>query len=201
MLWTKFDILDQPVRLAFDDDCYYARDYISHARYDASDGNNLVSNFKKPVSTKGTYQWPHKLRAIEQFAKELRELIADGAVVAAIPTSKCRTDAEYDSRLDDVLAHLHQLNPAIRIECPIDRHTTAQALHLGGSRTIDDVAATLQWNGFQTVPGAIVLIDDIITCGTNFKACQRLIQQKHPGLKVHGAFWARTVWPAPTVES
>jgi hypothetical protein len=200
MLWKKFDILDlcERARLAVDDDCYYARDYISHGGYGASDGNNLVSNFKKPVSKKGTNQWPHKLRAIEQFAQELRELIADGAVVVAIPTSKCRTDPEFDSRLDDVLDRLGKLNPTLRIGRPIDRHTTAQALHQGGSRTIDEVAATLQWNGFQTAPSAVVLIDDIITCGTNFKACQRLIQKHHPGLKVHGAFWARTVWPTPT---
>ena len=59
MLWKKFDILDlcERARLAVDDDCYYARDYISHGGYGASDGNNLVSNFKKPVSKKGTNQW------------------------------------------------------------------------------------------------------------------------------------------------
>jgi predicted amidophosphoribosyltransferase len=194
MLWKKFDFLDQPVFLSADDDCYYARDYISHARFDASDGNNLLTNFKKPVSKRGSNQWKYKLQAIERFARELLTILPDNAVVGSVPTSKSRTDPEFDSRLDDVLIRLNQLKMTIRIERPIDRAATAQAVHHGGTRSIDEICTTLQWNGFQTVPGAIVLIDDVITCGTHFKACQRLIQRNHPGLKVYGVFWARTVW-------
>jgi predicted amidophosphoribosyltransferase len=95
------------------------------------------------------------------------------------------------------MARLVQLVPSIGIETPIARPVTSQALHQGGSRRINDVLQALQWIGFSDpddLPNYIVLIDDLITTGSSFKACQRLIHEHYPTLKVYGVFWARTIW-------
>lgn len=195
MLWKKFDcITDSRVFLDCSDECFYARDYISHGAYDSSEGNDLISNFKKRVSRRGMADWKWKTKAIRQFAQEITTSLQDGAVIAAIPTSKTRSDPEYDSRLDDVLRQVVALNGTIRIDEPIERSQSVQALHHGGMRRINDVLQTLEWVGFDEVPPYLVLIDDLITCGSSFKACQRLIHQHHPGLTIYGVFWARTVW-------
>ncbi len=202
MLWKKFDCLtDSRVFLECDDECFYARDYISHGGYSASEGNHLIKNLQKHPSKRGTPEWPHKVRAIDQFARELTTVLPADAVVASIPSSKVRTDPEFDSRLEDTLARLVELVPSIGIETPIARAVTAQALHHGGTRRVNHVVQSLQWLGFSDpddLPNYIVLIDDVITTGSTFKACQRLIHQQYPTLKVYGVFWARTVWPEAT---
>jgi predicted amidophosphoribosyltransferase len=195
MLWKKFDCLgDSRAFLDCSDECFYARDYVSRGGYGASETNNLITNFKKPVSRRGMSDWKYKLKAIRTFADDLLSILPDGCVVAAIPTSKSRQDPEYDSRLDDVLVRVVEANPSIRIETPVIRATTAAALHHGGNRRVSDVLRTLSWVGFSKAPSHIVLIDDVITCGSHFKACKQLVLQYHSTIEVYGVFWARTVW-------
>lgn len=199
MLWKKFDCTsDRRVYLDCDDECFYARDYVSGGGYSASETNNLIANFKKPVSRRGLNDWKYKQTAIRKFADDLLTIVPENAVISAIPTSKSRNDPEYDSRLDDTLSEVVAKRPSIRIECPIVRETTAEALHHGGSRRVADVLRTLRWIGFCQIPNYVVLIDDVITCGSHFKACQRLIVNNHPQIKIYGVFWARTVWLDPS---
>src|SRR5687768_13023894 len=140
MLWKKFDCLaDDRFYLDCDDECYYARDWISGGGFGASDDNNLISNFKKDVSKRGTAQWKYKGRAIRQFASELISVLGDDAVITAIPSSKATTDPEYDSRMDEALNEVVRLNPSIRIESPIKRTHTVEKLHHGGERKIKKV--------------------------------------------------------------
>jgi hypothetical protein len=71
-----------------------------------------------------------------------------------------------------------------------------QAAHLGGVRDPSSFYDNLAWSGIGPSNGAIVLIDDVITSGSRFKACQRLLVEKVPGILVYGLFWAKSVWDA-----
>jgi hypothetical protein len=55
-LWQKLDIsLDDSCHYIFDrDEIYYAREYIAHGGYQASETNDLIFNFKKPPEKKTT---------------------------------------------------------------------------------------------------------------------------------------------------
>jgi predicted amidophosphoribosyltransferase len=198
-LWKKFDQAAEtfPVRLEPTDVCYYAREYISGVGYKGSECNQLISNFKKPTAKRANhYEWQHKVNAMRKFAEELARALRDGTQVACIPTSKCRTDPDYDSRLDDTLRLLGQKRPTLKIVQPFHAIQTLQAAHLGGDRNIEAFYRNLAWDGGLT-GNLLVLIDDVITTGSHFKACQRKIQEYQPGFKVVGVFWAKTVWPDP----
>ena len=195
-LWRKIERPEViPIRLQDADACYYAREYISHGGYSASEANNLIINLKKPPDKRDTPQWKWKVRAIEQFANELGQLLPDDISVAAVPTSKRRDDPEYDSRLDDALNILHGQRNKIMIEAPFEMIESHQSAHTGGERSVEEFYRLLQWRGFQQVPELIVLVDDVITTGAHFKACQRMIREYHPEVEIAGAFWAKVVWP------
>lgn len=70
-----------------------------------------------------------------------------------------------------------------------------QPVHSGGDRNPEEFYSFLKWKGLRTSPAHIVLVDDVITSGAHFKACQRLIHEHHPDIEIAGVFWAKVIWP------
>lgn len=195
--WKKIDLAETiPFYLTRgEDECYYAREYISGGGYKASQTNGLISNFKKGVDKRNTFQWQYKQQAIYQFATELSPLLRDGAVLAPIPSSKCKTDSDYDSRLEDMLKALARIRPQLKIIEPITIRSTSQAAHLGGERDIQVIYDNLVWqDGVPQGATSILLVDDVITTGAHFKACKRLLREQVQDIRVIGVFWAKTIW-------
>lgn len=201
--WTKIDLstLDGPPgHLTPEDQCWFLREYLvestptkEHA-WELGETNQLVSNLKKGVKYRGTGAWRYKLKAIEVFAQELAERFKKPRLVAAIPSSKTTDDPEYDDRLDLVLARAKALNPLIRICKPVRRTRTIEASHTrSGQRRPEDQLDSLEFAGLPDVfpDNAIMLVDDVLTSGSTFKACQRVIQTARPDVIVGGCFWAR----------
>lgn len=195
-VWRRIDVEvgPKPYFLESGDECYYAREYISEGGYEASEANQLISNFKKDPSKKGTGQWYYKQRDATRFAQELAAFIPNNCWISIIPTSKPSDHAEYDPRFDMMLETLQDRRPDLSVTAPIFRAIPCQSLHKGGHRNILKAMSTMGWRGFKKDPPHLILIDDVITCGTNFKACQRILQQFCPKLEVYGVFWTRTVW-------
>jgi hypothetical protein len=194
--WQKIDFGEtRPYHIAFDDECYFARDYISKGGHDASEANQLISNLKKKVARRGFPDWKYKQQAIETFARELGSVLPQNAVVACIPSSKCKTDSEYDGRLPSVLQLLGRIRPDIAVVDLFSTKNTIVAAHEGGDRSPDALFRNLVWTDVALTADRIFLIDDVVTTGGHFKACQRLVMEKCPGVKVIGLFWGKTVWP------
>jgi hypothetical protein len=201
-MWKYLNTVETPpVRLDDDDKarCLYARDYASQKRYDYSEANKLISNLKKDISRRGERDWIWKQRAIEQFATELAMVFPENGEisVAPIPSSKHRDDENYDSMIDDVLSHLSQLRPNVSVICPVIRKSSIRSAHTskGNRPSMDEAYQSMAWTGDAGSNVSIVLVDDVITAGTTFKTCQRIIRENRPDLYVFGVFWARTVWP------
>jgi hypothetical protein len=198
-LWKKIDPVENPpYRLGLNDKCYYARDYVAHGGYAASEANQLILNFKKPMSRQKTPEWRHKLRAVRQFARELSSVLPDGATIGSIPSSIEMGDPDYDPRLDWTLELLRKMSRGFAIEYPITRRMTTQSVHDGARRDPAEIYIDLEWKGFKAVPDSMFLIDDVITTGAHFKACQQLIREHHSEIEIVGLFWARTIWPSIT---
>lgn len=196
-LWKKLEVVENPPAfLDSGDECYYAREYISHGGYKASVANNLIINFKKSPRLRGTSQWQHKEQAIRQFARELAGGLGKNLAIAPVPSSKNRTDPEYDSRLDDTFSQLKSLRPDLFIERPLEVRANMAAAHLGGSRKISEIAENLVWHGLSRQSAILVFIDDVLTTGAHYKACVAKAREHAPDLRIAGFFWARTVWPA-----
>jgi hypothetical protein len=200
-LWKKIEPMEgMPYFMQPTDEALYARDYISHGNWQSSDANNLIQNLKKDVSKKGTREWPHKVRAIQRFGFELSEIfhLNSHYAVAAIPTSRRPDDPLYDSRLDDAIKELVRLRPLVSIHAPAGFRESHTPQHVLGERMRPDaIYEKLEWYGFDgPAPAVLCLIDDLITCGSHFKAMQRLITEHHRNTSVFGVFWAKTYWPA-----
>jgi hypothetical protein len=199
-LWRKIERPETiPVRLEAADECYYAREYVSAGGWKASEANSLITNLKKPRERQGQPDWRYKIQAIRQFANELTQLVKEG-VLGAIPCSKCRDDPAYDPRLDEVLRTLQKLNPKIIVERPIEIAVSHRPVHTGGERGVEAFYEFLRWRGLREPTEELILVDDVITTGAHFKACQRLILEHHPGMKVYGVFWAKVIWPETDME-
>jgi hypothetical protein len=200
--WLLLDetIQDPPVYIKPPDDrCYYAREYISKGGFKSSEANQLISNFKKSPDRRGKPEWHYKEQAIRQFAEELSDLLGKGCIVSHIPSSKAKDDPEYDSRLEDTLDQLGKIRSDLRIVEAITLPESMDAYHTGGTHTRhpDEIYEKIRWKGLPTGANHVVLIDDLVTSGAHFKACKRLILERSPGIEVIGAFWAKTIWPAP----
>jgi len=201
-LWKRLDVSqDVPAFILQEDEVYYAREYISKGGYKASEANQLIMNLKKPVNRRGQRDWYYKEQAIDRFARELAAALKDGTVIAAIPSSKCRTDPEYDSRLEDTLSAGKRNKPSLIVEQPIVVNATSVAVHAGGSRRPDEIYSNLVWKGFSHEVHQVLLIDDVLTTGSHFRACKRIILEHCPAAKVAGVFWAKTVWPDPETSA
>lgn len=185
-----------PCRLDESDDCYYARDYISEGGYQASEANDLITNFKKSPEKKGRPEWKYKEKAIKRFATEIAYIPnIEEFYVTCIPSSKAKGDPNYDSRLEDTVRYLKQIKPGVEIGFPFSIKKSMTAAHYGGSRDVDQIYSNLLWSHIKSKKSNIVLIDDVLTTGAHFKACKKLILEKIPKANVIGLFWARTVWP------
>lgn len=194
--WKKLElntVQHWPTRLDPNDECFYAREFVSHGGYQASDTNSLIDDFKmKPQVNKSRWYW--RDLAVTRFAQELADLLESGTCIAAIPSSKKPDHPEYTSRYEDLFTKLQKLKTVI-VETPITILESKQSSRTGGSRDIDSIYKNLVWRGFKKTTNHVVLIDDVITTGGHFKACQRLILEKCPGIGIIGAFWAKTIWP------
>jgi len=194
-MWRKLDVAQTlPHYIAPDDLIYYAREYISGGQASASPCNQLILNFKKSPSRKGKPDWRYKAIATAQFARELASGIKDGAALAAIPSSKCKSDPEYDCRFEDLFARLKQLMPTVAIEWPFLLKTSVTSRHSGGNRRPDEFYDNLEWVGFVNPKDHIILVDDVITTGSGFVGAKRMINEHHPEMRVVGVFWGKTIW-------
>ncbi len=199
--WSKVDlrVLDNPPRyLDSSDSCWFMMEYTSHGSYDESYANQVIKNIKitKNDIKKSSGRKYYKDQAVKLFAEQLAAAFQTPVAFAAIPPSECPADPNYDNRIEQVLIEANKINPAIQIFDPISRNVTIQKSHHQGVRSIDRHFNSFQWNGFssQLPNNELYFIDDVLTTGATYKACQKMIRKYASGVNVWGLFWARCVW-------
>jgi len=203
--WVQVDeALQQPPRYIdpVQDLCYFSREYVSGGGWKASPTNQLISNFKKPVDKRGTREWYYKEQAIAQFAQELGAVLPQHCVLGFILCSKRKDDPEYDNRLEITLQQLKKQRGDLTIIEPLAMRESMEPYHVSGQhRHPDYIYDRLEWKGMPEGLDHIILIDDVLTSGSHFKACKRLIQERRPEVEVAGVFWARAIsMDEPQVE-
>ena len=175
------------------DKCYFAREYVSRGGYTASATNQLILNFKKPRDRRHLPEYKYKALAITQFATELADFLPRNTNVAAMPTSKCRIDVDYDDRLIQTLTEV--VSRRTDITC-VDLLTIKRSLdpaHSGGPRGPAILHENLEWIGPTGPLPSIMLVDDVLGSGGHFSACKQVVLEHWPQCHVMGAFWARAV--------
>lgn len=195
-MWKKIEnfIESVPVHLNENDQCFYAREYISGGGYACSEANSLMNNFKKPVSKRGSGEWYYKERAIKQLARELAPTLVEGFPIFCVPQSKTKDHPEYDPRFDMLFVELRSLKNMI-VTAPIRYSSSQMAAHDGGTRTPEVIKSNYIWDGFgDTCPGLVYIIDDVLTTGGHFRACKDFVLEHCPDTKVLGYFFCKAVF-------
>lgn len=188
--------------LTAEDECLFIREYTSGAGFAHSDTNDLISNFKKPVTKKGTPEWKYKEVAVKRIAAELGGVLNPAFVKAAtfvpMPPSKKRGDPDHDDRLVRMLRLLGGGTADVReLLVAVENR---EAFHTSTARR--DIAAMVENlaidpSCLRPRPAQIAIVDDILTTGAQYRAAVTVIGRQLPGVPLVGLFVARRVFPEP----
>jgi hypothetical protein len=185
--------------LTAEDECFCLGEYQPRGGFNASPVNNLISNYKKSVEKYGRPEYAHKERAVMKVASLVKSVINENAIqtctVVPIPPSKAKTDPLYDDRL---IRSLRAVDPNLDLRELLITKQSMRAHHEfeAGERrpTPEDLYAMLAIDESCIqipVKETIILFDDLLTNGTHFKACKRLLNERLPGRTVLGLFIGR----------
>jgi hypothetical protein len=182
------------------DNCFFLGEYTSRAGYGHSQTNQLIHNLKRSPLTRGTGQWWHKERAIQDIARVMRAGLKPEFIqrctFGPIPPSKSLDHPEYDDRL---LQIARLIAPGGDIRDLIYTVATRNALHADDARR-DPVALrqslAIRQAAVTPLPQHIVLLDDVITTGCSFRVCSDLLRETFPEIPILGLFVARRVIPS-----
>lgn len=194
-------LLKDHIYLSSSDECYYLGEYLPREGYTAGPVNDLISNLKKSVTRRGYPDYKWKNRAIAQAGELIRTLLSEEAhqsfTFVPVPPSKSRTDPLYDDRLFRIL---DSVNPKLDVREAVRTRHSARSHHEytpGEKRpTPAELYANLVLDTavLAALPlrANVFLFDDVLTNGTHFAACKRLLLEHRPELRVAGLFIGRT---------
>jgi hypothetical protein len=189
-------------RLLPDDVVFYFGDYTARARYDHSACNQLVFNIKKPMLYRETGQWYYKKKAIEDCAR----LVAPSVVnslgnisFVPIPPSKVKGDTGYDDRIVQMMSQVFSPSgEKAQILELVTQKVSRDAAHETGVRpTVDELKSNYQLDAslLPHVRQNLIIVDDVLTNGTSFRAMSDILKLALPNHSIFGLFIARTVHP------
>lgn len=201
---TKIDELtiSDHYYLVESDECWYFGEYSAYKDWSFSRTNQLIKNFKKEMSKRGTNQWPHKVRAIREVGQLIASTInrdrLNGVIFVPIPPSKIRDDPNYDPRLVQALNHAsNSLNIALPIsECLSQRSNTEPDHVSGKTRATPQERCNSYDIHPERIPGGtnvVVIVDDVVTTGSHYKGAELALKKVLPKASYAGLFIARTV--------
>jgi len=211
----RFTLIDDLVRpdhsyLTADDICYFLGEYTARKGYAFSLTNDLILNFKKSISTRGTPQWPYKLWAIEYatgaFRAALDDRDLDAITFVPVPPSKAKDDPLYDDRVIQMLEAIRSAPPLDIRELVVQTRSTAAAheSEMRGERrpTPWELEALYEIDQRLLVPPPreIAIVDDVLTTGLHFRAMKAHLQQTFPAARIIGLFIARRVPETTDIE-
>ncbi len=189
-----------------DDNCFHLMEWIKGGSYKDSEANSRILNFKNPPKAQGSNLRYYKDKAIKQFAKDLycpiesiiKKYQEESICVSFIPSSVSSSDGEYDDRFEKICALLCKKFSKIHCEQAIrvteSRNKSAQGGKPRDDEYVEKIKQSFTWDGFSHTPSAIIIFDDVITTGLQFKAYKKLIRENlNNDPIIIGLFWAKAV--------
>lgn len=187
------------------DRCRCLAEYRPGSGYRAGAVNQLIVNLKctPSIAAADPRRMHYKLRAIDRVARALRAALSQPSVESAtwipIPPSRPARDADYDDRLQRILAmafrnyDLDVRDLLYQSEPTAPDHTRARRL------TADALYRVIQLDrevlGLRPPRARIVLFDDVLTTGKHYKCCERRLREALADIPISGLFVARRVLP------
>jgi hypothetical protein len=205
--FTQIDDLTRPDHsyLTAEDVCYFLGEYTARKGYAFSKTNDLILNFKKPMSKRGTSQWSYKAWAIDYAAKALRAALddrdLDAITFVPIPPSKAKDDPLYDDRVLQMLRAVRPQPPLDIRELLVQDRSTAAAHESETRPTPRELEDLYQIDRRLLAPTKeIAIVDDVLTTGLHFRAMKTHLQRVFPDVKIMGLFLARRAPDTSDIE-
>ena len=197
---TQIDVsmLSHHYYLDVNDSCHFMGEYTAKEGYGYSDTNQLIYNFKKEMDRQGRPEWVYKTRAINTVGVSLNNCLGSWAAdmtFVPIPPSKCKSDPMYDDRLVQSLEYFKSLNANVDYREIITQPISIPSAHDNNRLTPDEYADQYEVDtGLITgVRRQIMIVDDVVTTGSHYKAVHRILRQHFPAHEIYGIFVARRV--------
>ena len=150
------------------------------------------------MDKRGRTEWKYKGMAINKignmFAQSLPRFPFSGTIIVPIPPSKVKTDPLYDDRIIQVMNIFCRDHQDADLREIISVQSNKVPSHEVRASP-DGILPYLSVNKAlcKNQKPAIVLVDDVLTSGAHFKACQTLLRQEFPKSIIRGLFIARAV--------
>lgn len=181
---------------------FHARLYTSQGSYSVSKTNQLIKNFK--ISPSETHRLHYKRSATTVFVREVTEFLRTGArladsvsAIVPIPSSKARSDPEYDNRVEEVAKRIADTFERIDYLPLLETTTTRDSLH-GGTNARSKEALYQSMSAAPSLTGRrydfVFILDDVLTSGASFSAVYQHVSENLivDTAKIIGIFWAKT---------
>ena len=198
--------LKQHVDLEFTDHCYYWRIYTPNEKFNFSETNQLIKNFK--ISPKEPHRLTHKQKAIRQIANEFSQVIPNDKVYenyifVPIPPSKPETHPEHDDRLIQVLKQVQKEKAGLDFRTLIKQGQQIHPAHTVSPKqrpTVQELCQLYRFNQELCLPAPkkIIIFDDVLTKGSHFKATQKILSLQYPQIPIVGLFIALSTYDSNT---
>lgn len=186
-----------------DDVCYFLFEYTAQKKYDYSATNNLISNLKKKPGSSSFAELRYKAAAIQQCAGYISAAVnrdnLPGWTIVPIPPSKQKSGPAYDDRLLRVCKLIGAPAPLDIRELVIQAQSTVAAHEAapGQRPTVEALVAIYSIDESIALPPpkSILLVDDVLTAGTHYRAMHTVLSRRFPDVPIHAMFIARRVFP------
>src|ERR1044072_482588 len=200
--FTKIDELTRGDHTYLDasDECLFLGDYSARKGFSHSATNNLVLNFKKPLSKRDQPVWHYKARAIRAVAEAFSQHLSSSfgsLTLVPVPPSKLKNDPEYD---DQMMAMLRALQAPAGIR-PDVRELVIQSKVMPASHGSDNRLPPSEWEKAYQIdesllapaPSWIGIVDDLLVTGCRFRAMSNVLKARFQNSRITGLFVARRV--------
>lgn len=185
---------------------YTPWEYTEGKRWDYSDTNRLIANFKKGMDRQGKEDWHHKQEAIQTIGRRFarfwkwQALHERGVILVPVPPSRRVGDPLYDNRITEMLRVVRGASGVdLDVRELLVSNGSIPASHTASHRPspqqIYDSLSLSPVEAAMPIPNIIYLFDDVLTTGAHFVACLRRLRELYPEQPIIGNFVARCARP------
>lgn len=190
------------------DFCFFLEEYYAEKGYQHSAANQRIYNIKKSPQRKGLIDYKYKVRDINWYGDRLRKALPEsyfdgGAAFIPIPPSKARNDPDYDDRMIRIARRMCVGYDDADVRDLIIQTQTLEAAHKKDEKRLTPTEQASFYSvdkellAERPLPKLVVILDDVLTTGSHYKAAEAVILQHAPNCTPVGVFLARCIHPDP----